>query len=184
MRVVAGELRGRHLAAPPGEGTRPTSDRVREAVFNALWSLDAIDGASVLDAFAGSGALGIEALSRGAATATFVERDRAALHTLRANLASCGIGPDRAEVVVGDAPALVASGRLAGPWGLALLDPPYAFDAWDGLLTSLDAGVAVVEADRALEPPAPWLVARSKRYGGTVVTICRRQPAERGATSA
>ena len=87
MRVVAGELRGRRIDAPPGLDTRPTTDKVREAVFNALGSLDLIRDATVADLYAGSGALGIEALSRGAAHCTFVERDRTALRTLRGNLA-------------------------------------------------------------------------------------------------
>jgi len=176
VRVVAGELRGRRLAPPKGSTTRPTSDRVREATFNALGSLGVVAGARVLDLFAGSGALGIEALSRGAASATFVERDRAALAALRANLDACGLGAGRATVVVGDALALLASGRLAGPWDLALLDPPYAFDAWDELLLALDADVAVCEAGAEIAPPAGWQVARAKGYGTTVVTICRRVP--------
>lgn len=174
MRVVAGELRGRRLVAPSGASTRPTSDRVREATFNALTSMGALDDARVLDLFAGSGALGIEALSRGATSATFVERDRAALAALRTNLDACGLGPDRAEVVVGDAAALVSTGRLAGPWDLALLDPPYAFDGWDDLLGILDAEVAVCESAAAITPPATWQVARCKAYGTTVVTICSR----------
>lgn len=174
MRVVAGELRGRRLVAPTGVTTRPTSDRVRQATFNALESAGAVDGAAVLDLFAGSGALGIEALSRGAERATFVERDRHALAALRANLAACGLGRDRAEVVVGDGVGLVAGGRLAGPWDLALLDPPYAFAGWDELLDGLDAEVAVCEWGAAVDPPAGWRLARVKAYGGTVVSICRR----------
>ena len=174
MRVVSGALGGRRLVAPAGATTRPTSDRVREATFNALDSAGDLDAAVVLDLFAGSGALGIEALSRGAARATFVERDRAALDALRTNLDACGLGADRAEVVVGDGLALLTSGRLAGPWDLALLDPPYAFDDWNGLLDGLDAGVAVCEASTAVEPPEGWQMARSKKYGSTVVSICRR----------
>jgi 16S rRNA (guanine966-N2)-methyltransferase len=174
VRVVAGDLGGRRLVAPAGQATRPTSDRVREATFNALESAGAVDGAVVLDLYAGSGALGIEALSRGAARATFVERDRAALAALRANLDAFGLGRDRAEVVVGDAGALLAAGRLDGPWDLALLDPPYAFDGWAALLGTLDANVAVCEAATEVEPPPGWMTARSKAYGSTVVTICRR----------
>ena len=102
MRVVAGEARGRRLVAPEGTDTRPTLDRVREAVFNALASQDAIDGARVLDLFAGSGALGIEALSRGAAHATFVDTDRAARRVIDQNLAATGLA-DRAEVLGTDA---------------------------------------------------------------------------------
>ena len=166
MRVIAGELRGRRLVAPRGTSTRPTSDRVREATFNALGSMGAVEDAVVLDGFAGSGALGIEALSRGAARCTFVERDRSALVALRANLETCGLGTDRAEVVVGDALDL-AGGRF----DLALLDPPYAFDDWDLLLGALDAEVAVCESAHALEPPEGWRLARAKAYGGTVVSI-------------
>lgn len=174
MRVVAGEWGGRKLVAPPGSATRPTSDRVREATFNALESAGDVDEGVVLDLFAGSGALGIEALSRGAARATFVERDRAALAALRTNLGSLGVESSRADVVVGDALALLRSGRLAGPWDLALLDPPYAFDQWYELLGDLDASVAVCEAGEPVDPPPGWRVARQKGYGGTVVTICRR----------
>ncbi|MGH9138936.1 MAG: 16S rRNA (guanine(966)-N(2))-methyltransferase RsmD [Acidimicrobiales bacterium] len=172
MRVVAGEARGRRLVAPKGFDTRPTSDRVREAIFNMLTSMDAVDEAVVLDAFAGSGALGIEALSRGASRATFVERDRAALSIVRQNVETCGVG-DRADVVAGDALSLLAAGRLAGPWDLALLDPPYAFDDWPAMLAGLDADVAVCESDRAIAMPVGWRLARTKHYGGTVVTICQ-----------
>ena len=178
MRVVSGELGGRRLVTPPGAVTRPTSDRVREATFNALESAGDVEDAVVLDLFAGSGALGIEALSRGASRVTFVERDRGALDALRTNLERFGIGPDAAEVVIGDGLALLHAGRLAGPWDVALLDPPYAFDGWDELLGSLDAAVAVCEAAAAVDPPAGWRIARSKKYGGTVVTICRRNDSE------
>ncbi|MBA2283799.1 MAG: 16S rRNA (guanine(966)-N(2))-methyltransferase RsmD [Acidimicrobiia bacterium] len=179
MRVVAGALRGRRLQAPPGVGTRPTSDRVREATFNALGSLDAVADADVLDLFAGSGALGIEALSRGAARATFVERDRAALAVLRSNLDACGLGSDRATVVPGDGPELLRTGRLDGPWHLALLDPPYDFDGWEPLLASLDAELAVCESGRPVEPAGAWLVVREKAYGGTVVSVMRREGGDR-----
>jgi 16S rRNA (guanine966-N2)-methyltransferase len=167
VRVIAGELRGRRLVAPAGTSTRPTSDRVREATFNALTSLDVLDGSVVLDGFAGSGALGIEALSRGAAHCTFVERDRAALEALRTNLRRCGIGPDRAIVVAGDV------ARASGSWDLALLDPPYAFDAWDPLLAGLDAQVVVCESGAPLPAVEGWMVVRQKAYGATVVTIVR-----------
>ena len=170
MRVIAGELRGRRLVAPTGSTTRPTSDRVREATFNALTSLDVLEDAQVLDLFAGSGALGIEALSRGARHCTFVERDRAALEALRDNLQRCGLGPDRAAVVVGDATAFV------GSVDLALVDPPYAFDGWEPLLGGLDADVAVCESGAPIDVPGGWAVARQKAYGATVVTILRTEP--------
>jgi 16S rRNA (guanine966-N2)-methyltransferase len=170
VRVVAGEAKGRRLVTPRGTDTRPTSDRVREAIFNSLGSLDLLAGATVLDLFAGSGALGIEALSRGAAAAVFVEHDRHAVEALRANLATTGLG-DRATVVAGDAWAHLAH---AAPVDLALLDPPYAFDGWIGLLAAVPAPVAVVESDRSVDPGDGWRVVREKRYGTTVVAIVRR----------
>lgn len=169
MRVIAGELRGRRLEAPRGDTTRPTADRVREATFNALWSRGAIEGATVLDGFAGSGALGIEALSRGAEHCLFVERDRAALEALRRNLAALGLGPDRATVQPGDL------GGVDGRWDLALLDPPYDFDGWNALLSGLAAGLAVCESRHPIEVPEPWVLVREKAYGGTVVTIMERE---------
>jgi 16S rRNA (guanine966-N2)-methyltransferase len=170
VRVVAGVARGRRLDAPEGSGTRPTADRVREATFNALGSLGVVEGARVLDLFAGSGALGIEALSRGAAAVTFVDNDARSLAAVRRNLDATGLAAG-ATVVRGD--ALRFEG---GPFELALLDPPYAFDdaAWDRLLTALDADVAVLESDREVPVPEPWRLLRAKRYGGTVVSIVRR----------
>jgi 16S rRNA (guanine966-N2)-methyltransferase len=172
MRVVAGTARGRRLEAPPGDGTRPTADRVREATFNALGSLGVLEG-SVLDLFAGSGALGIEALSRGASTATFVDTDGRALATVRANLAATGLD-DRATVVRSDALRFLA--RRPGPFDLVLLDPPYSFadEEWARLLGALGPGVVVLESDRDVPVEAPWTVLRTKRYGGTVVAIARR----------
>ena len=169
--MVAGEARGLRLAVPPGDGTRPTSDRVREAVFNALDSLDALEDARVLDAYAGSGALGIEALSRGAARATFAETDRAARDVVSANLERTGFGP-RAEVVGADGAGIAAR----GPWDLVLLDPPYAFDEWPALLAAVaeglaPGGVAVVESDREVELGPDLAGIRVRRYGGTVVTF-------------
>jgi 16S rRNA (guanine966-N2)-methyltransferase len=171
MRVVAGTAGGLRLVAPPGRETRPTSDRVREATFNALGSLGAVDGARVLDLFAGSGALGIEALSRGADHATFVERDRAALEAIRANLATTGLD-GLATVVPADATAFIAS--QPEPYDLALLDPPYGFDGWAGLLTTLPAELVVAESDRAVDPGDGWTVVRSRRYSTTLVGIFRR----------
>lgn len=172
MRVVAGRARGRRLVSPRGRAVRPTSDRVREATFNALSSLDALEDASVLDLFAGSGALGIEALSRGAATATFVDHDPTALAAVRANLSTTGLAP-AATVVRSEASRFVASGP--GRFDLALLDPPYDFDgsSWSGLLDLLDAGLAVLESDREIDPGQRWEPVRVKRYGATVVTLVR-----------
>jgi 16S rRNA (guanine966-N2)-methyltransferase len=172
VRVVAGELRGRRIQGPPDDRARPTSDRVREAVFNALTSRGAVAGARVLDLFAGTGALGIEALSRGAAHATFVEHDRTMVQVLRANLAALGLG-ERSTVVARSAHrALDELG--AQQFDLALLDPPYAFDGWAELLGRLPAPMAVVESDRDTIVVPGWDVVRQKRHGGTLVAIVER----------
>ncbi len=172
--MVAGEARGLRLDVPPGTATRPTSDRVREAVFNALESMGALAGSRVLDAFAGSGALGIEALSRGAAQATFAEVDAAARAVVSANLERTGLA-DRAVVLAADGARSAAQGR----WDLVLLDPPYSFDEWPALLAEAETGLAtdgvvVVESDREVAVPAPLQGVRVRRYGGTVVTFAAR----------
>lgn len=174
MRVVAGIARGRRLVSPAGASTRPTPDRVREATFNALGSMGAVVDATVLDLFAGSGALGIEALSRGAANATFVDAGRAAVEAVRTNLATCGLG-DLAEVVHDDARRFLAR-QGDRRWDLALLDPPYAHEEWEDLLRDLPAGIAVIESDRPVPPPPRWVVRREKRYGRSVVSILEREP--------
>jgi 16S rRNA (guanine966-N2)-methyltransferase len=170
IRVVSGEFGGRKLVVPGGLATRPTTDKVRQAVFNSLDSAGLIDGAAVADLFAGSGALGIEALSRGAASCVFVERDRAALQALRANLAALGL-TDRTTVVTSDVPAWVPALRGVD---LALIDPPYEFDGWDHLLGVLQVPYVVAEAGRELAPPVGWEVVRSRRYGRTWVTQLER----------
>ncbi len=170
MRIVAGELRGRRILAPEGFDTRPTTDRVREAVFNSLASLDLIVDANVVDLFAGSGALGIEALSRGAAHCTFVERDARALRTLRENLAALGL-EDRSTVVAAEVRSRAA--KLA-PADLVLADPPYDFTEWAELLAESSAGFVVAESGRSIEAPDGWTLVREKRYGRTVVAFFER----------
>lgn len=121
MRIIAGGLRGRALQAPPDRRVRPTADRVREAWFSIV--ADALPGAHVLDLYAGSGALGLEALSRGAERTTFVELNAGSIRVLRANIDALGVA-DRAEVRRGD--ALKYAGRLAaGAFDIAFADPPY-----------------------------------------------------------
>lgn len=170
--MVAGTAGGRRLDSPPGLTTRPTSDRVRQAVFNALESLGAVDGARVLDAYAGSGALGIEALSRGAVHAVFAETEPAARAVIAHNLQVTGLG-ERADVVGTPAATVVTRN---GPWDLVLLDPPYDHDDWDGLLQVVAGSLApqavvVLESNREIALPAGLDVMRVKRYGGTVVTF-------------
>jgi 16S rRNA (guanine966-N2)-methyltransferase len=178
MRVVAGSARGLRISAPAAGEVRPTSDRVRESMFNALGSLGVVEDATVVDLFAGTGALGIEALSRGAASCTFVEHHGAAVEAIRTNLDHTGLS-DRATVVRTDASSWVTGARHVD---LALLDPPYRYDSdeWLELLALLDAEVIVVESDRFVELPPRWEVVRDKRYGTTFVRVARcLSPADR-----
>ena len=169
MRVVAGEFGGRRLVAPEGDSTRPTTDRVREAIFNALGSAGLLDGALVADLFAGSGAIGIEALSRGAEHCVFVERDRTALRALDENLDHLDLLA-RSKVLALD--AVSASGNL--DVDIVFADPPYDFDRWAELLGRIAADFVVAEAGAAVEPPAGWDVMRSRKYGRTHVTFLER----------
>ena len=169
MRVVAGELGGRRLVAPPGTDVRPTTDRVREAIFNSLGSLGVVEGAVVADLFAGSGAVGIEALSRGAAHCTFVENDRQAVAVIEENLAALGLAA-RSRVRRGDATAAAASLDV----DIVIADPPYDFDRWDELLGAIRAGLVVAESDRVIDPPDGGSVVRSRRYGRTWVSSLER----------
>jgi 16S rRNA (guanine966-N2)-methyltransferase len=134
VRIIAGEWRGRKLAAPKGEATRPTADRARETLFAMLTSrLGDFEGLQVADLFAGSGALGLEALSRGAENCLFVEQDRAAVDVIRANIAMLGAGP-RARVEAGSVMALRAATK---PLDLILADPPYRSGAGEVALDRL-----------------------------------------------
>ncbi len=169
MRVIAGDLGGRRLVAPSGVATRPTTDRVREAVFNSLTSAGLIEGALVADLFAGSGAIGIEALSRGAEHCVFVERDRAALAALDENLTTLGLR-DRATVRAADALTAVA----ALDADIVFADPPYGFDRWEELITRARTGLLVAESGAEIDAPAGWNVTRARRYGRTRVTFLER----------
>lgn len=148
---------------------RPTGDRVREAAFDVLGSMGGVATHSVLDLFAGTGALGIEALSRGAARATFVDHDPAALEALRVNLVSTGLY-SRGTVVNSDVLVWLATGAH---FDIAFADPPYAFDKWDELAANVRADLLVMESDRELPAPAGWSIEKAKQYGGTVLTLVR-----------
>jgi len=174
MRVIAGSRKGHKLVAPPGFDTRPTSDRVRENIFNLVGP---VDGARVLDLFAGSGALGIEALSRGAASAVFVEQEPDAVRAIERNLDHVRL--TGARVVRGDVLRTIAQEATAGAkYDLVLVDPPY------GMLTEIQPrlarhlpplvaadGLLVVETDARTEPELPLPVRTSRKYGHTRVTL-------------
>ena len=177
--MVGGEARGRQLKAPRGVATRPTSDRVREAVFSMLESITALEGATVVDLFAGSGALGIEALSRGAAKATFVDHDRSAADVIRSNLTTLGEGfLERSSVVVADAMRFVSD---MPECDVLLADPPYSYSDWPQLLGLVAgrAGLVVAETGGPLGPLDGWRTVKVKTYGGTVVTVARPVEASR-----
>lgn len=152
---------------------RPTSDKVREAVFDVLASLDAIAAASVLDLFAGSGGLGIEALSRSAEKVTFVEQDRQAVETIEENLSSTKLAdPSRVRVVALDAFGYLASSTET--YDVAFCDPPYDFDQWPELLAVLPARLCVLESNRAIELSSRFSLHRVYRYGGTLITVAKQ----------
>lgn len=174
MRIIAGQARGRKIHAPEGRGTRPMTDRARESTFNMLHSLGGLHGARVLDLYAGSGSLGLEALSRGAERVTFVEADRRAIAALERNVRELGF-VDRASVRVGSVPHLLAT---LEPAEVAFCDPPYADDPWPGLLAGVPAPLVVAHTESELGVPDGWDVLRQRRYGRAVVTILERQPAD------
>lgn len=181
MRIVAGEHGGRRLVAPAGQATRPTADRVREALFAIIGP---VDGLHALDLFAGSGALGLEALSRGAATATFVDDAPSALAAVRRNAAMID-DPDRVRILRADwRDALRRSAREGRRYGLCLLDPPYSLlhriagDLGPALAPVLDdRAIVVVEAaaaDDAIDLEGLGIGTRTDRvYGGTRISVCR-----------
>ena len=185
MRIVAGRHRGRPIAAPEGRDLRPTADRVREAVFNALChgnarigEGDAVRGAVVLDAFAGTGAMGLEAASRGAAHVALMELDHAALHLCRRNVADLG-EQARVTVLAGDCLNPV---RAAAPCDLVLLDPPYRSGLAGPALAALAragwiaaGALCVVElaAKERFAPPAGFTVLDERRYGAARVVFLR-----------
>ncbi len=144
-------------------------------MFSSLTSLDAVRDARVLDLFAGTGALGIEALSRGAASATFVDADHAAIRAIEQNLAITHLG-GAAKVVYGDALPFVEGSPEQ--FDLALVDPPYAFAEWPRLLAALPARLAVLETGTHIDIHPPWVAVKSRRHGDTVVTLVRRQPGD------
>jgi 16S rRNA (guanine(966)-N(2))-methyltransferase RsmD len=179
LRVIAGTVGGRKLVAPKG-GARPTQDRVKEALFSSLGDL--VIDAAVLDLYAGSGALGIEALSRGAAHAVLVETDAAAVTAIRLNVETTGFGP-RATISQRPVDTFVKSGAPGGPFDLVFLDPPYDLPAPE--VASVLAGLAaagavepgatvVIERGRGGEPvalPEGWDVRRERSYGDTLLIL-------------
>jgi 16S rRNA (guanine966-N2)-methyltransferase len=195
MRITGGTLRSRALRAPRGNATRPTSDRVREALFAILVSAGAVEGARVLDLYAGTGALALEALSRGARWATLVESSREALAVVRANVASLGMTAST-QVLACD--ARDAARRLAGgePFDLVLADPPWALvDSGEAprVLSSIAAGGLLAQGARVVlehsaRTPAPAIAgleaSATRRYGDTALTFYEAEGLSRDAVPA
>jgi 16S rRNA (guanine966-N2)-methyltransferase len=177
VRIVAGSRRGHRIEAPKGVVTRPTGDRVREAVFSILGS---VEGARALDLFAGSGALGLEALSRGATSCVFVERDREAVRVIQANLAKLRL--TGAVVVARDATTALREERDRGRrYDLVLADPPYEdWERHEAALAELvpsvlaDDGLVVVETAEGVEPALPLDLVTTRRYGSARITVFSR----------
>ncbi|HSK69300.1 MAG TPA: 16S rRNA (guanine(966)-N(2))-methyltransferase RsmD [Candidatus Limnocylindria bacterium] len=177
LRIIGGEFRSRALLTPKGEGTRPTRAMVREAVFNLLQG--AWPGGAVLDLFAGSGAMGFEALSRGAQRAVFCDRDAEAVRIVKQNAEALGVA-GRARVLRADwAQALKALGSQGERFGLVILDPPYMLDAAPVLRAILDAGLLEAQGVVVLEhgaktppnPPEGFMLIKSRAYGHTGIAL-------------
>jgi 16S rRNA (guanine966-N2)-methyltransferase len=174
MRIIAGDRKGAKIFAPKGRSTRPTGDRVREAAFRLIGP---VEGAKVLDLFAGSGAMGLEALSRGAARAVFVESDREACRVIERNLAKLDLRG--ARIVCADARRTLSSDAAAGRrYDLILVDPPY--EEYRQLQRTLAVylprlleadGVVVVETGSKLEPELPLELRTTRRYGSARLTV-------------
>lgn len=182
-RIVAGQLRGRRLTAPPGGRTRPTSDRVREALFNTLESMTTLAGARFADLYAGSGAVGLEACSRGADHVLLVESDPRAARTARANIATLGAGAT-VRLITRTVGSVLAAGPDGDPYDVVFADPPYALgeaqlDTVQKALASWLApgGVVVIERSRR-SPPLSWVEPvtglAARRYGETTLWYGRR----------
>ncbi len=179
MRVIAGRFKGRRLDAPKWEGIRPTSDKLRETLFNIL--APRIEGARVLDGFAGTGAVGLEALSRGARHVTFVERDRRAAALIAANVARCGV-EEGYTIDCGDVASVLRRAPADAAFDLILLDPPYDADpdtVTRALAASVDRlapnGLVVLERARRRDPaiPPPLERVRDVASGDSTLTFMR-----------
>lgn len=181
MRIIAGQAGGRNLVAPKGRNTRPTADRVKEAIFSVL--AERIIDAEILDAFAGSGALGLEALSRGAASAVFIDKDRSAAAAVEKNIAALGFA--NAKLYLGNAGSLLkklkAADKISG-FDIVFLDPPYnrgllseMFDIIKDQCLLKPNGIVVAETtakDSELQLSADWDVITSRVYGDTEIYYC------------
>lgn len=166
MRVISGKSKGRSLKAPLPPTIRPTSDRVKEAMFDILGSLGGVGDTEVVDLFCGSGALGIEALSRGARSVLFVDEDPAAIAATRQNLINVGL-----EDALASFKRLAVLGFTPPPADVVFMDPPYSMTDLEPIISSLTTKLLVIESRVAPRAPLGWEFIRNKRYGGTLVSV-------------
>ena len=180
LRIIGGNWRGRKLSFPNVEGLRPTGDRVRETLFN--WLQSEIQNARCLDLFAGSGALGLEALSRGAEQSVLVERDNKASAQLRANLDV--LKADKGKVIQGDALTFLQQGNQSPPYHIVFIDPPFALNLWQATIDALEAGdwlandaTIYIESGRETkyQPPINWQLHREKHAGNISYRLFYRE---------
>ena len=175
MRIIAGAHKGRTLKAPSWEGLRPTSDKLRETLFNIL--APRVEGARVLDVFAGTGAVALEALSRGAAAAACIERDRRAARLIEENVARCG-EQNRCAIIRDDVARALQRPVPGGPYDIIVLDPPYDYDALEDAVTQAGSqraadGIVVLEHASRVTPPAPpgLALTRTVKSGDSALTF-------------
>jgi 16S rRNA (guanine966-N2)-methyltransferase len=180
LRIIAGLWRGRKLSFPDVDGLRPTGDRIRETLFN--WLAPEIQGARCLDLFAGSGALGIEALSRGAETSVLVERDTKAAAQLKANLEI--LKAEQGRVVNVDALGFLQKGNTDAPYHIVFIDPPFQLNLWQSVIDALEAGnwladnaTIYIESGRddEYQPPINWQLHRDKHAGAVSYRLFYRE---------
>ena len=171
MRVISGTAKGRPLRAPLPSTIRPTTDRVKESIFDILGSRGGVVDLDVVDLFCGSGALGIEALSRGAASVVFVDADARAIAAVRSNIAATQLDDASVRYVTTSARVFACP-----PCDLVLMDPPYDLTELGEILDRLDAGTVVVESRTPVEETERWATTTERRYGTTLVTVLDLRP--------
>lgn len=170
MRVIAGTARGRKIEAPEGRDTRPITDRAKEGIFNMLGPIIELDGANVLDLYAGSGSFGLECLSRGAGHVTFVDRSRLAAAVIQRNLATLGF-TDRGTVLTSSVEGVVAT---TAPVDIVFCDPPYADDVWAELLPRIPADIVVGHAEFEIPLTEGWIELKRRKYSRARIVIAER----------
>ena len=176
MRVISGSAKGRPLRAVLPSSVRPTTDRVKESIFDILGSLGGVVGLDILDLFCGSGALGIEALSRGASSVVFVDSDPKAIAAARANVEAVGLDLESCRFLTTSA-TMAASSDV----DLVLMDPPYDMTDLSALLDDLDAETVVIESRQPVMEHERWATTRERRYGTTLVTVLERHQQRSGS---